>query len=162
SHRPRGAVRPRGRTRAGRQEGGVGARHGAGVARAAPPRRSGADGWGGGGRRGGGGPDDRGGGREGQAAPRQEGGRRAGETAAQRTWIGCRQKRPKGTLVRLVRGADGRVHVDEKGQAPGRGAYVCPEPDCLGRALNRARLGHAFKRPSEPPVSGAAIVLNGL
>jgi len=82
--------------------------------------------------------------------------------APQRTCIGCRQKRPKDTLVRLVRGADGRVRVDDRGRAPGRGAYVCPDPDCLGRALNAGRLGHAFKRPSEPPASGAAAVLNGL
>ena len=82
--------------------------------------------------------------------------------APQRTCIGCRQKRPKDTLVRLVRGAEGRVRVDDRGRAPGRGAYVCPDPDCLGRALNAGRLGHASKRPCEPPASGAAAVLNGL
>ena len=81
--------------------------------------------------------------------------------APQRTCIACRQKRPKVTLARLVRAADGRVHVDERGEAPGRGAYVCPDPDCVRRAFNAGRLGHAFKRTSEPPASEAAV-LNGL
>ena len=81
--------------------------------------------------------------------------------APQRTCIGCRKVRPKAALVRLVRGADGRVHVDDGGRAEGRGAYVCLEPGCLGKALHAGRLGHAFKRPSEPPASGAAAILNG-
>ncbi len=81
--------------------------------------------------------------------------------APQRTCIGCRQKRPKVTLLRLVRGADGRVQVDDGGRAEGRGAYVCPDSGCLGKALHPGRLGHAFKRPSEPPALGAAAILNG-
>ena len=81
--------------------------------------------------------------------------------APQRTCIGCRKVRPKAALVRLVRGADGRVHVDDGGRAEGRGAYVCPDPGCLGKALHPGRLGHAFKRPSEPPASGAGAILNG-
>ena len=81
--------------------------------------------------------------------------------APQRTCIGCRQKRPKVTLLRLVRGADGRVQVDDGGRAEGRGAYVCPDSGCLGKALNPGRLGHAFKRPSEPPALGAVATLNG-
>ena len=81
--------------------------------------------------------------------------------APQRTCIGCRKVRPKAALVRLVRGADGRVHVDDSGRAEGRGAYACPDPECLGKALSAGRLGHAFKRPSEPPASGAAAILNG-
>jgi len=81
--------------------------------------------------------------------------------APQRTCIGCRKVRPKAALVRLVRGADGRVHVDDGGRAEGRGAYACPDLGCLGKALNAGRLGHAFKRPCEPPASGAAAILNG-
>lgn len=81
--------------------------------------------------------------------------------APQRTCIGCRKVRPKAALVRLVRSADGRVHVDDRGRAEGRGAYVCPEPECLGKAFRGGRLAHAFKRPSEPPASGEAVILNG-
>ena len=81
--------------------------------------------------------------------------------APQRTCIGCRKVRPKASLVRLVRGADGRVHVDDSGRVEGRGAYACPDSGCLGKALSAGRLGHAFKRPCEPPASGAAEILNG-
>lgn len=38
---------------------------------------------------------------------------------------------------------------------------MCPDLDCLGKALSVGRLGHAFKRPCEPPASGAAAILNG-
>jgi predicted RNA-binding protein YlxR (DUF448 family) len=51
--------------------------------------------------------------------------------------------------------------MDDSGRAEGRGAYVCPDLDCLGKALSVGRLGHAFKRPCEPPASGAAAILNG-
>lgn len=81
--------------------------------------------------------------------------------APQRTCIGCRKVRPKAALVRLVRGSDGRAQVDEGGRAGGRGAYVCPDPACLRSALSGSRLGHAFKRPCEPPAMGAAAILNG-
>ena len=60
-----------------------------------------------------------------------------------RTCLGCRTPRPKHELVRLVRRADGRVVVDASG--PGRGAYVCPEPGCVERALKGGRLAHAFR-----------------
>jgi uncharacterized protein len=69
-----------------------------------------------------------------------------------RTCLGCRQRRPQGDLVRLVRGEDGVVAVDVGGKGAGRGAYVCAEPECTGRALKAGRLAHAFRaacRPSE-------------
>jgi predicted RNA-binding protein YlxR (DUF448 family) len=42
----------------------------------------------------------------------------------------CRVARPKRELDRLVRGADGTVHHDPTGRAPGRGTYICHEPAC--------------------------------
>ncbi len=62
-----------------------------------------------------------------------------------RTCLGCRQRRPKRELVRLVRRADGVVSVDARGGGPGRGAYVCAEPGCTERALKTGRLAHAFR-----------------
>src|SRR5206468_6959010 len=66
-----------------------------------------------------------------------------------RTCLGCRQARPKGALVRLVRRPDGRVVTDPDGRAVGRGAYVCADAECMERAFNRGRLTHAFRAPSE-------------
>jgi len=67
-----------------------------------------------------------------------------------RTCLGCRQARPKADLVRLARTASGIV-VADGGPRPsaGRGAYVCPELECLDRGLSPGRLGHAFRKPSQ-------------
>ena len=45
--------------------------------------------------------------------------------------------------------ANGTVVVDGENRAAGRGAYVCPDAECLERWLSRGRLGHAFRKPSE-------------
>jgi uncharacterized protein len=62
-----------------------------------------------------------------------------------RTCLGCRQRRPKRSLVRLVRRSDDVVAVDVAGMAPGRGAYVCADPACLERALKTGRLAQALR-----------------
>ena len=64
-----------------------------------------------------------------------------------RTCLGCREARPKGHLVRLVRLGSGTVVVDASARAAGRGAYVCPDAECVARALSRGRLAHAFRKP---------------
>ena len=63
--------------------------------------------------------------------------------APTRTCLGCRQRRAKRALVRLVRRPDGLVVVDATGG--GRGAYVCAEAECVERALKTGRLAHAFR-----------------
>jgi uncharacterized protein len=62
-----------------------------------------------------------------------------------RTCLGCRRRRAKRELVRLARRPDGIVVVDTAGTGPGRGAYVCGEPECVERALKAGRLAHAFR-----------------
>ena len=52
-----------------------------------------------------------------------------------RQCLGCREMKPKGELVRVVRSPEGTVSVDLRGKAPGRGAYVCRSADCLKKAL---------------------------
>ena len=75
-----------------------------------------------------------------------------------RTCIGCRRVKPQAELLRLVRGGDGRVMVDARGTAPGRGAYACPTVACLEKALMRGRLAHALKGAAPlPPESLAEI-----
>lgn len=76
-----------------------------------------------------------------------------------RTCLGCRRRRPKRELVRLVRGADGNVSVEAAG--PGRGAYVCRDPECLERALKPGRLAHAFRRPSTAGTELTSTVMLG-
>lgn len=66
-----------------------------------------------------------------------------------RTCVGCQTVRPKRELVRIVRTADLRIEVDPTGKKSGRGAYVCPQWDCLERALKKDRLFHALVRGLE-------------
>ena len=63
--------------------------------------------------------------------------------APERMCTVCRKRRPKAALLRLVRGADGRIALDSGAGLPGRGAYVCRVGKCanaehLPKLLSRA------------------------
>ncbi len=61
-----------------------------------------------------------------------------------RQCIGCREMKPKRELIRVVRSPEGDVSLDFKGKKPGRGAYVCQDPECLKRAVKSKGLERAF------------------
>ena len=69
-----------------------------------------------------------------------------------RQCVGCREMKPKRELVRVVRSPEGAVSLDFSGKAPGRGAYVCPDPACLRRAQKSGALSRAFGTPVPPEV----------
>ena len=48
-----------------------------------------------------------------------------------RQCMGCRERKAKKELLRVVRGTDGVVSLDFGGKLNGRGAYICPDPECL-------------------------------
>ncbi len=52
----------------------------------------------------------------------------------QRQCMGCRERKPKRELLRVVRQTDGNVVLDFSGKVNGRGAYVCPSTECLKKA----------------------------
>jgi predicted RNA-binding protein YlxR (DUF448 family) len=79
--------------------------------------------------------------------------------APRRTCIVCRQVRAKADLVRMVCGDGGGVVVDREQVAPGRGAYVCPTPECLDRILVPGRLARALRKPVRPLGESAAEIL---
>ena len=64
-----------------------------------------------------------------------------------RQCVGCREMKPKNELIRVVRSPEGTVSLDLKGKLPGRGAYVCPDPECLKRARKSRALERAFSAP---------------
>jgi len=64
-----------------------------------------------------------------------------------RTCLGCRAKRPKKDLVRVVRIPSGAIEVDPSGRRAGRGAYVCPGGDCLKAAVKGKKLERALEAP---------------
>ena len=60
----------------------------------------------------------------------------------QRTCAVCRQLHAKREMDRIVRTAEGQAVPDPSGRMPGRGTYVCTDPDCrtsAGRAQAIAR-----------------------
>ncbi len=76
-----------------------------------------------------------------------------------RTCVGCRVRDPRSSLVRLVvdRSVPApAVVVDPSGSAPGRGAWLHPQPHCLERAITRRALARALRVPA--PVEHSAVV----
>lgn len=61
-----------------------------------------------------------------------------------RQCLGCRTMFPKRELIRVVRSQEGGLSLDFKGKAPGRGAYLCPNPDCLKKARKSRAIERAF------------------
>ena len=57
-----------------------------------------------------------------------------------RMCTGCGEMKPKKELVRVVRSKEGEISLDLVGKKSGRGAYVCPNPDCLKKARKTRRI----------------------
>ena len=51
----------------------------------------------------------------------------------------------KRQLVRIVKSEDGTFSVDFTGKKPGRGAYICPNIECLEKAQKTKGLERSFK-----------------
>ena len=65
----------------------------------------------------------------------------------QRQCMGCRERKAKKELIRVVRGTDGTVSVDFGGKLNGRGAYLCPDPACLKKAQKSGALARSLEVP---------------
>lgn len=50
-----------------------------------------------------------------------------------RSCVVTREKLPKNELIRVVRGTDGSVFLDESGKANGRGAYLKADIDVINK-----------------------------
>jgi uncharacterized protein len=61
-----------------------------------------------------------------------------------RSCVGCRERGPKSTLVRIVASTEG-LEIDRSGTEPGRGAYVHPDPTCVAAAGRSGVLGRALR-----------------
>ena len=62
-----------------------------------------------------------------------------------RQCLGCREAKPKKELIRVVRSPEGEISLDFRGKANGRGAYVCPNPACLKKAIKQKALERALQ-----------------
>ena len=64
-----------------------------------------------------------------------------------RQCLGCREQKPKRELIRVVRSPEGDISLDFRGKANGRGAYICPDPACLKKAVKQKALERALQTP---------------
>lgn len=63
----------------------------------------------------------------------------------QRQCMGCRERKDKKAMIRVVRCTDGSVSLDFSGKLNGRGAYVCPDPECLKKAQKSKALERSLE-----------------
>ncbi len=61
-----------------------------------------------------------------------------------RMCLGCGEMKPKRELIRVVRRPDESIALDATGKMAGRGAYICPNAQCLTRAQKGRRLEKTF------------------
>jgi len=69
-----------------------------------------------------------------------------------RMCVGCREAKPKKELIRIVRNPEGEIHIDKKGKAPGRGAYICFDINCLEKAIKHKLLERALDVNIDPQI----------
>lgn len=62
-----------------------------------------------------------------------------------RQCLGCREMKPKRELIRVVRSPEGAISIDLQGKANGRGAYICPDTQCLKKAIRAKALARALE-----------------
>ncbi|MBR3867946.1 MAG: YlxR family protein [Clostridia bacterium] len=62
-----------------------------------------------------------------------------------RKCIGCNESKTKKELVRFVRSPEGDISLDLVGKKSGRGAYICPDTECLKKARKARRLERIFE-----------------
>ena len=64
-----------------------------------------------------------------------------------RQCIGCGEMKGKKEMLRVLRTEDQGIILDTTGRKNGRGAYICPNPECMTRARKSRGLDRAFKMP---------------
>jgi hypothetical protein len=62
-----------------------------------------------------------------------------------RQCIGCGQMNEKRSMYRVLKTQEGELLLDSTGRKNGRGAYLCPNRECLERAIKSRGLERSFK-----------------
>lgn len=62
-----------------------------------------------------------------------------------RMCTGCREMKPKGALIRIVKTPEGEIRLDRTGKLNGRGAYVCKSAECLKKVQKSGALSRTFE-----------------
>ena len=69
----------------------------------------------------------------------------------QRQCVGCRMMKNKKELIRILKTDEGII-IDVTGKKNGRGAYICPNAQCLKKAIENKGLERSFKMPVDKEV----------
>lgn len=69
-----------------------------------------------------------------------------------RQCVGCRELKPKKDMIRVIKTAaedeiSSQIVLDATGRKNGRGAYVCPNSECLRMAIKNKGLERSLKMP---------------
>ncbi len=72
----------------------------------------------------------------------------------ERQCVGCREMKGKNELLRLVKTKEGEVVLDGSGKMNGRGAYLCPNGECLKKAIKARGLERSLKAAVPKDVIG--------
>ncbi|SDU84543.1 hypothetical protein SAMN04488544_0854 [Microlunatus sagamiharensis] len=74
-----------------------------------------------------------------------------------RTCVGCRRRDAQDRLLRVVAEGTG-VRVDPRRRAPGRGAYVHPDPACVALAVRKRAFGRTLRAPVDAAGAGESLL----
>lgn len=69
-----------------------------------------------------------------------------------RKCTGCQEMKDKKELIRVVRSAEGSLSIDFTGKKAGRGAYICPNPECLEKAVRTKGLERSLQVSVQPAI----------
>ena len=64
-----------------------------------------------------------------------------------RQCVGCGEMKGKKEMLRVLKTPEGEICLDTTGKKNGRGAYVCPDKECITKAVKEKRLERALERP---------------
>ncbi len=62
-----------------------------------------------------------------------------------RKCTGCQEMKNKREMLRVLRTPEGSILLDATGRKNGRGAYLCPNSDCLEKAMRNRGLERSLK-----------------
>ncbi len=70
----------------------------------------------------------------------------ANKKVPMRKCVGCQEMKSKKEMIRVIRTSEGEFLLDATGRKNGRGAYLCPNGDCLAKAVKNNGLERSFKQ----------------
>ena len=70
----------------------------------------------------------------------------ANKKVPMRKCVGCQDRKSKKEMIRVIRTSEGEFLLDATGRKNGRGAYLCPNGDCLAKAVKNKGLERSFKQ----------------